>query len=351
MAQHLPTRFARTFVRMVEERGHDPAAVLVAAGIDFDPMDEAASGYRNEISAMEYSRIYQQVLRLLQDATFGVTRSDLTAPGAFRMMCYCIISCRNLGQAIERAAEFYRTFFDEQSQLFAQFSAGHASIGYCRSDADADLPVAAGDVYGLSLWHRFFGWLCGRPLELTRVDFRGTEPGQVEKYRELFQCPLHFGQPRDVLFFDRACLEWPVVHTEYSLAEFLRTAPYQLLIMDARAGNDNVSAQVRAMLGHDFQQGVPGFDTISQALNVSAPTLRRRLRREGTTYQLLKDQARCEAACLALDRPELSIQDIALQSGFTDPSAFHRAFRKWTGQTPGQYRSARNSTGNGYARV
>ena len=74
---------------------------------------------------------------------------------------------------------------------------------------------------------------------------------------------------------------------------------------------------------------------------MSAPTLRRKLRREGTTFQALKDEARSEAACLALDRPELSIQEVALQLGFTDPSAFHRAFRKWSGQTPGQYRAGR----------
>ncbi|MFO7552082.1 MAG: AraC family transcriptional regulator [Haliea sp.] len=341
MSEQLPTRFVRTLVRMVEERGHDPGAVLAAAGLDFDPRDETAGGYRDQVSAMEYSRVYQQVLRLLQDATFGVTRSDLAAPGAFRMMCYCIISCRNLGHAIQRAAEFYRTFFDEQSQLYANFSDDTARVGYLHRSGPEQPAVAAAEVYGLSLWHRFFGWLCGRPLPLQRVDFQGSEAASADKYRDLFQAPLYFDQPRDLLYFDASCLAWPVVHTEHSLDEFLRTAPYQLLLMDARSAKDRLSAQVRAMLGHDFQQGVPGFETISQALNMSPPTLRRKLRREGTTFQALKDEARSEAACLALDRPELSIQEVALQLGFTDPSAFHRAFRKWSGQTPGQYRAGR----------
>jgi AraC-like DNA-binding protein len=65
------------------------------------------------------------------------------------------------------------------------------------------------------------------------------------------------------------------------------------------------------------------------------------LKREGTTFQQLKDEARCEAAKLWLDRPELSINEVALQMGFTDPSAFHRSFKKWTGQTPGQFRAQR----------
>ena len=74
---------------------------------------------------------------------------------------------------------------------------------------------------------------------------------------------------------------------------------------------------------------------------MSAPTLRRRLKREGTTFQQIKDAARCDAARLCLDRPELSINEVALQMGFTDPSAFHRSFKKWTGMTPGQFRAER----------
>jgi AraC-like DNA-binding protein len=163
----------------------------------------------------------------------------------------------------------------------------------------------------------------------------------MEKYEKLFGCPLYFNQANDLLYFDSACLAWPVVHTEHSLREFLRTAPYQLLIMESGPDANNLSAQVKAMIGHDFSEGFPGFETISSALNMSAPTLRRRLKREGTTFQQLKDQARCEAAKLCLDRPDLSINEVALQMGFTDPSAFHRSFKKWTSQTPGQFRTSR----------
>lgn len=341
MSDRVPTRFVRTLLRMVGDKGYDFSAVLADAGLDFDPMDEYGAGYRAEISAMQYSRVYQQVLRLLQDETFGVTGSELVAPGAFRMMCYCIISCDNLGQAIQRAAEFYRTFFDERSQLYVNFTEQYARVGYRNLPRDNHDRVAAADAYGLSVWHRFFGWLCGRPLELQRVDFKGAVPERLQKYEELFACPLFFNQPSDLLYFDSACLAWPVVHTEHSLREFLRTAPYQMLIMESSPDSNNLSAQVKAMIGHDFSEGFPSFETISAALNMSAPTLRRRLKKEGTTFQQLKDQARCEAAKLCLDRPELSINEVALQMGFTDPSAFHRSFKKWTGMTPGQFRSQR----------
>lgn len=345
MSDRVPTGFVKTLLRMVGEKGYDFTGILREAGLDFNPLDADDPAYRGEISAMQYSRIYQSVLSLLQDETFGTTGSELVAPGAFRMMCYCIISCDNLGQAIQRASQFYRTFFDERSQLYANFSEQYARVGY-RTMIREDRPqVAAAEAYGLAMWHRFFGWLCGRPLDLKRVDFTGATPQRLEKYENLFGCPLYFNQANDLLYFDSACLAWPVVHTEHSLREFLRTAPYQLLIMDNSPDSDNLSAQVKAMIGHDFSEGFPGFEAISSALNMSAPTLRRRLKREGTTFQQLKDDARCEAAKLCLDRPELSINEVALQMGFTDPSAFHRSFKKWTGETPGQFRASRRQKG------
>jgi AraC-like DNA-binding protein len=174
------------------------------------------------------------------------------------------------------------------------------------------------------------------------VDFAGDAPDNVEKYEALFGCPLYFNQSNDLLYFDSAFLAWPLVHTEHSLREFLRTAPYQLLIMDNEVNEDNLTAQVKAMIGYDFRDGFPSFETISSALNMSGPTLRRRLKRDNTTFQQLKDNCRCDVAKLYLDRRELSINEVALQMGFTDPSAFHRSFKKWTGVTPGHFRANRH---------
>ncbi len=339
MSDRVPTRFVRTLLKMAGEKGYDFTAVLADSGVDFDPLNEGSAGYRTEVSAMQYSRIYQHVLLLLQDETFGANGVGMVTPGGFRMMCYCIISCENLGQAIKRASEFYRTFFDERGHLYANFTDQYARVGYCREDSTGSR-VAAADAYGLSMWHRFFGWLCGRVIELKRVDFSGSVPHKVEKYEALFACPLNFNQANDLLYFNSECLAWPVVHTEHSLREFLRTAPYQLLMMENNeADGNNLSAQVKAMIGHDFSEGFPSFEAISSALNMSAPTLRRRLKGEGTTFQQLKDGCRCDAAKFHLERAEQSINEVALQLGFTDPSAFHRSFKKWMGQTPGQYRA------------
>ncbi len=164
MSDRVPTRFVKTMLRKASEQGFDFETILTSAGVDFDPLDENDPDYRTEISAMQYSRIYQQVLALLQDETFGVTGTELVAPGAFHMMCYCVISCENLGQAILRASEFYRTFFDERSQLVTNFSQQYARVGYSKLLKENHPQVKAADAFGIAVWHRFFGWLCGRPI-------------------------------------------------------------------------------------------------------------------------------------------------------------------------------------------
>ena len=338
-SDRVPTQFAASLLRMARDSGYDLSAIQHSAGLEFDVLDSSAPDWQAEISAMQYTRIYQQALSLLQDETFGLHPERVVNPGAFRMMCYCIIPCENLGKAIKRATEFYRTFFDDGSALYANFTDAHARVGYRDMGGRGPHRVDAADAYGLSTWHRFFGWLTGRPIELLRVDFLGEPPKNLSKYEELFSCPLYFNQASNLLYFDSECLRFPLVHTEQSLNEFLRTAPYQLMVMTPENHENSLVTQVRAMIGHDFSQGFPSFETISAALHMSAPTLRRRRKAEGTTFQQLKDTCRCEAAMEYLAKEETSINQVAAQMGFTDPSAFHRSFKKWTGKTPGEFRA------------
>ncbi|MBF3242169.1 helix-turn-helix transcriptional regulator, partial [Pseudomonas aeruginosa] len=99
----------------------------------------------------------------------------------------------------------------------------------------------------------------------------------------------------------------------------------------------SLTSQIRRLLGRDCRRW-PDLDQVARQLHMSSQTLRRHLREEGGSFQQLKDHLRRDLAIYHLGRDELSIQDIAEQLGFSEPSAFHRAFKKWTGLTPGAYR-------------
>jgi AraC-like DNA-binding protein len=102
-----------------------------------------------------------------------------------------------------------------------------------------------------------------------------------------------------------------------------------------------LSSQLRRLLSRDSSRW-PDLEAVAAHLHISPQTLRRHLREEGSSFQELKDQLRRDIAIYHLSRADLSLQQIAEQLGFSEPSAFHRAFKKWTGLTPGAYRAQGN---------
>ena len=344
----VPSRFARSLMNLAIERGYDQDKLLRAAQIHFNPADSRSQGYQAHVTAMQYTRLYQQVMSLIQDEAFGLMLGHEVTPGAFRMMCYCLLGCENLGKAISRACEFFRTFYDADTHIHLDTRVDSAIVGYGSiKKGFAGDHVDASDLYGLSIWHRFFCWLVGSNIELKEVRFAGQAPKErrrVARYQQMFECPVYYGQLRDEFVFDTRYLNFPLVQNERTLKDFLKNAPYPLMVLNNGRDDSRLVARVRAMIGQDFSQGFPSFERITEALNMSAPTLRRRLKKEGTTFQQLKDECRRDAAMAYLSSSELSINAVAALMGFTDPSAFHRCFKKWTGMTPGEFRLRERET-------
>lgn len=185
--------------------------------------------------------------------------------------------------------------------------------------------------------HRFAGWLIRRRIPLRRVDLAYPAPPHVLEYDLLFGAPCRFGAETTALVFDRALLNEPLLQDEAGIAAFLRRAPQDLL---ARIDyGSTTAARVRRLLGQSLPgPGLPPTEAeLAGRLSVSPQTLRRRLAAEGTSFQQLRDQMRRDHAIAALAEGRTPIERISEQLGFSEPSAFHRAFKRWTGSTPRAY--------------
>ncbi|NRA41190.1 MAG: AraC family transcriptional regulator ligand-binding domain-containing protein [Pseudomonadales bacterium] len=336
---YVPSRFANSLLRLAEQRQFDIKQILLNAGLDFNPLDDSAPEH---ISAIHYSRIYQQVLTLLQDDSFGMPPGKGISAGAFRMMCYAIIHCDTLSKSIHRLCEFFEVFYSNELRLTMFKQGDMIRISYPEYKLPEQEKWQAGEAYALALWHRFFSWLIAMPIELSEVRLITPSPSDGEKgvkrYKRLFGVKPNFASAQNGFVFHRRFLELPVAQNEQSLRDFLRTAPYQMMVEPQQADNSELVSKVKRVMGYDLSAGFPAFETVADSLNMSPPTLRRHLRKEGVSYQSLKDQLRRDAAIAYLSRPELSVSAVSALMGFTDPSAFHRSFKKWTGVTPGQYR-------------
>jgi len=129
-----------------------------------------------------------------------------------------------------------------------------------------------------------------------------------------------------------------LVHTPDSLEQFLNNAVYELIALNKKPSS--TTAAIRSLIQLDFSDGMPSFEQMASNLHMSESSLRRRLLKENTSYQQIKDQVRCELAIDYLRRNDIKINELAELLGFTEPSSFVRSFRSWMGVTPKVYRDS-----------
>ena len=180
--------------------------------------------------------------------------------------------------------------------------------------------------------------MSGRTIQLRRVLVQGPQPQDIEPYKQAFRAPLVFGAPHDALVFERADMEAPLPTANEAMAILHDRFAGEYL---ARFSESRVTHRARQVLCRMLPQGEPKREMVAQALHLSQRTLQRRLQEEGTSYQQLLDDTRRDMAEQYLQQPGLTLLEVAYLLGFADPSNFFRAFRRWFGCTPNEYRARR----------
>jgi AraC-like DNA-binding protein len=189
----------------------------------------------------------------------------------------------------------------------------------------------------LIMVHGLICWLVGRRVPLTLAEFAYPRPPYAQEYGVMYSQHLRFDAERTAIRFDAELLSLPVVQDEATLKEFLRNAPQSVFLK--YKNEDGWTARLRRRLrGSIGQWEWPTLEDVAREFHVAPTTLRRRLEAEGTSYQAVKDDLRRDAAVHHLCGTRLSIAEIAVAVGFQETSAFHRAFKRWSGVQPGEYR-------------
>ncbi len=324
----IPHHYIMTALRGPKLKGMDLDDLLRRSGILESVLDSPMA----RVTAQQYTQLVQNIWLDMEDESMGLgpQKSPL---GTFAMMCHAVIHCPNLEKALRRAYRFYSLFqHNTEIQLlsddeFATVIIDETSL----NDPDRFLIESL-----MVIWHRFGSWLIGRRIHLLEASFNFPAPSSHNEYKRLFSCDIKFDNGYTGFRFPVKFLKEKVIQNETTLRTFLKHSPMDLLGKPDE-GNSLV-AQIRNIIGDDLSQDLPNFDSIANSLHTSPQTLRRRLKEEGLTYQELKDQMRRDTALYYLEQNDLSIQGVAERLGFSEPSTFHRAFKKWTGMTPGAYR-------------
>ena len=321
--------FVNAALTGVKRLGLDIDTLLSHVGIEAELLKQPKA----RISPDQYTQFARMLWLVTQDEHIGFDIQPRKL-GTFAMMCQLIIHCKTLGEALERSTEFYRLFGDEWSVNLERDKHEARLIPAIPPKYDPDHFVTESM---LMIWHGLASWLIERRIPLERVHFSYDRPKHADEYDALFFAPvIQFNAQRTEVTFAADYLDLPIRQTEETLAEFLKTAPAGLLVKFKNT--NSLTNRIRDVLKSHIGEEMPTLNDVAAMLYLSPQTLRRRLATEGKSYQAVKDALRRDAAIHLLLRHDLTLEDVAQQVGFSETSTFHRAFKKWTGVTPGLYR-------------
>ena len=315
-------------------------ALLEAAGVS--PLRSSkllrahgiAEGDVARVTEQQFSQLYRAMAVALDDELLGLFARPMR-PGALKYVCLALLDASNLNVVLHRWACMYRVVQDDFHVEISRHG-NTARIALVQMPGGLPCRPFTADLI-LKLIHGVISWLSGRRLPLEQVEFHFAEPVFAADYQMLYPGPVAFGRREPALMMDAKVLELPVRRTRLQLAEFLQRAPEDWMF--ARGHRVRLAERVQRYLAERLPQAATA-DGAAGALGVSVRTLHRRLAEEGATFQRIKDEFRRERALHLLTKEGTPISHVSEQLGFDSVAAFHRAFRGWTGDTPGAFRSA-----------
>lgn len=178
--------------------------------------------------------------------------------------------------------------------------------------------------------------MCKTRIELYEVHFINPLPKDAPVYNRYFQCPVRFSQPKTQLLIPLSEASKVVGNADHTLQQLLMQQAHALL--DRLPHSTQLDQRLQQMILKGLQQNQYQIEVIAQQLGISVRQLQRHLQQQHSSYQQRVQQVRYMLATEYLSDPHLSLQDIALLLCYSEQSAFQRAFKHWSGQTPQQWR-------------
>jgi AraC-like DNA-binding protein len=324
----ISAKFVLGMFRVAVASGVDPRALRDAMGLaSLEPAD-CEEGI--PVDAMR--ALLCEAERALGDELVGVHLAEKLPLGVTGFVYHSLHASDTVRDAYLRAVRYQSMVSGTLRASFVD-EVDHAAI---RIDSAPGVPMPAqGAEFIAFLYLRSGRAASGVSWSPRRVSFRHVDR-PAAALAAVFGAPIELGALHNEIVFDRATLELPVPSADAAVAALLDHEAKVVLDRASRA--PSASERVRAAIREKLQDGEPGVDAIAARVRASPRSLQRWLAREGTTFAAQLDLVRRELALRYIAQRHVGIAEIAFLTGFSDASAFYRAFRRWTGTTPAEYR-------------
>jgi len=319
-------------VRTAEARGIETADLLEKAGLSREALEDPDA----RVPGPTVLAIWNALRERTADPALQLAAPTILPFGAYRVIDYLVAASATVGEGVQGFARFFGLIADAVTLTVCPDREAHC-LCLNRVDGGPVPPVYVDYVFA-ALVSRIRMRI--RPaLRVHRVELRQSTPANTAPYAEVFRAPVHFGAADDRLCFSEEEWNTPTDSADAALARLLEEHARILSERLPRA-DPGIRDEVQQAIAATPDQGGSVAD-IAGALHLSVRTLQRKLIAAGTTFREVSDTVRGQLAAGYLTDPRVSIAEVAFLLGFSEQSSFNRAFRRWTGESPGRWRRRR----------
>lgn len=285
------------------------------------------------VPVADHNALWRLAVTITGDPALGLRLGEIVDPDRMGLMSHIVFNSDTVGHALDEYLRLHR-LVNEAVHLYKVREGDRIRVTwhvpdedlYCTQDMDRTLSAA------ITRARHFIH----PKLALKQLSLGHEDPGYRAQYERIFRCPLTFGAGETSLCFPADYLDAPLPHRNPYVHSALTTHVNRLL--KQLRPRKTVAERVRRIISRQLPR-TPDVDRVASALNMSRQTLYRKLKKEGESFQNLAETVRRERALRYVVEGEYGLSEVAFLLGFSELSAFSRAFKRWTGETPGQYRT------------
>ena len=288
-----------------------------------------------------YLLIQDEAANYVNDPYFGLHMGEFAEAGSWSILGYMMMNCKNLGEAFEKSSRY--------SRIIGNLIEARAELKFNRIKAIFFTPPHAPKMSrhcfeatfssSVRMMRNFTG-VDINPLEVT---FIYPEPESRSEYERIFHCPVHFGQKENTFTLAMSVVNTPILLANPGLLEYFEKYAQDFLA-DMDRQNEHARAVTKIILARMDDEAL-SINKVAKEMAVSVRTLQNRLKEEGVVFSELLTETRQRLAKKYLQE-NYTVEQITYLLGFSEPSVFRKAFKKWSGITPREYREGSFSAMN-----
>ena len=324
---------AQAFRRLLELHGLDAIGIARNAGVDLAAIP--VPGERIELDKLD--AMLGAAIPLIRDPAFGLRAAHCWHPSELGVLGYAWLSSSTLRTGLERAVRYSRLIGERGLTEVEDVRQGLKVRFWAKRGNPAVVPVAAAFVdMAMALLLDMCRMNAGAALRPVAACLRRRKPDPAEAYEGFFGCPVQFGVEENAFVLSTRDADRPLPSANRQLA-----AVFDKMLTEelARLDKSDVVTRARATVLEHLSSGEGTAEDTAKQLHMSPRTLQRKLAEAKTTYLQLVDDTRKDLALRYIEDPRRTVTDITFSLGFSQPSAFTRAFKRWTGLSPSDYRA------------